>query len=66
MERVGIVVLSIIIATAIVVGASYGAIWLQPILLDIPTIWMIVVPGTLLSLGYLLSRRRHKRARISP
>lgn len=63
MERVGLVVLSIVMATAIVVGASYGALWL-PVLLDIPGIWMIVAVSTLLPLGYLASRRLCKRARI--
>jgi Mg/Co/Ni transporter MgtE len=65
MERVAIVVFSIVLATAIVVGASYGAVWLQPILLRIPTVWMIAASTTMVSLGGLIAhRRRNKRARV--
>jgi hypothetical protein len=64
MERVAIVVFSIVIATAIVVGASYGALWLQPILLHVPTGWMIAASTTMASLGGLMAyRRRNRRAR---
>jgi len=64
MERVGLVFLSIFIATALVVGASYGALWLQPILLRVPTVWMIAASTMMASLGGLMAhRRRNRRAR---
>jgi hypothetical protein len=63
MERVGLVVLSIVVATALVVGSSYWATWVQPLLPQIPALWMIVGAVSILSLGYLLSCRRHRRAR---
>ena len=61
MERVGLVVLSIVLATALLLGASYGALYLQPLLLQIPTVWMIAASTTLGSRGLILHYRR-KRA----
>ncbi len=61
MERVGLVVLSIILATALLLGASYGALYLQPLLLDLPVGWMIAATTTMVSLGMLLHWRK-KRA----
>jgi hypothetical protein len=58
MDRIAIIVLSIVIATALVVGASYGALWLQPLLLGISTNWILIAGGGLLPVGYLLTRRR--------
>jgi hypothetical protein len=63
MERVGLVVLSIVIATALLVGSSYWALWVQPLLLQIPDIWMIIAGALLLPAGYLLSCRLQRRAR---
>jgi hypothetical protein len=62
MERVGLAVLSIVLATALLLGASYGALYLQPLLLQIPTVWMIVATTTMVSLGMLLRHYRHRRA----
>ena len=61
MDRVGLVVLSIVLATALLLGASWGALYLQPLLLDIPTVWMIAATTAMVSLGMLLHWRR-KRA----
>ena len=62
MERVGLVFLSIVLATALLLGASYGALYLQPLLLRIPTVWMIAATTIMVSLGMLLRHYRHKRA----
>jgi LPXTG-motif cell wall-anchored protein len=60
MERVGLVILSIVLATALLLGASYGALYLQPLLLDIPTVWMIAAATSMASLGMLLHWRRKR------
>ena len=62
MERVGLVVLSIVLATALLLGASYGALYLQPLLLQVPTVWMIAATTLMVSLGMLLWHYRHRRA----
>ena len=60
MGRVGLVILSIVLATALLLGASYGALYLQPLLLDIPTGWIITATTVIVSLGVALhwGRRR--------
>jgi F0F1-type ATP synthase assembly protein I len=63
MERVGIVVLSIALATAVVVGASYGAIWLAPYLDDMPSPWPLIGFATLFPAAVWIVRHRRKRAR---
>jgi hypothetical protein len=63
MERVAIVVFSIVIATAIVVGASYGAVWLAPYLDDLPSPWPLIGFVTLFPAAVLIVRYRRKRAR---
>ena len=60
MGRVGLVVLSIVLATALLLGASYGALYLQPLLLQIPTVWMIAITFTGVSLAMLLRYRRRR------
>lgn len=62
MERVGLVVLSIVLATALLLGASYGALYLQPLLPDVPAGWMITATGIMVSLGMLLWHYRPRRA----
>jgi hypothetical protein len=58
-ERVGLVVLSIVVATALVVGASYGAMWLQPYLWHFTKAgWMLSALVTVLPLAYVLARRK--------
>ena len=57
MGRVGLVALSIIIATLLLVGASYGALWLVPYLDEIPSEWFIIGFVTLFPLAILLHRR---------
>lgn len=61
MERVGLVALSIVGATLLLVGASYGAQLLAPLLLQVPAVWMIAATAMMVPLGMLL-RRRRKRA----
>jgi hypothetical protein len=60
MDRIAIIVASIVIATAIVVGASYGALWLQPLFAGLsayqPALWTLIGVGILLP-GYFMSRR---------
>ncbi|HEU0096832.1 MAG TPA: hypothetical protein VFQ52_10270 [Rhizomicrobium sp.] len=63
MERVGIVVLSIALATAVVVGASYGATWLAPYLDDLPSPWPLIGFAVLLPVAWLIAHYRRKRAR---
>ena len=60
MGRVGLVVLSIVLATALLLGASWAALYLQPLLLDIPTGWIIAATTVIVSLGVALhwGRRR--------
>jgi hypothetical protein len=60
MERVGLVVLSIVLATALLLGASYGALYLPPLLTDIPVAWMVAATAMMVSLGLAL---RHYRKR---
>ncbi len=60
MERVGLVVLSIVLATALLLGASYGALYLQPLLLQIPTVWLIAGSTMMASIGGLLHWRRKR------
>ena len=60
MQRIGLVVLSIVSATGLLLGASYGALYLQPLLLEIPIIWMIAATTVLVSLGVLIHRRRKR------
>jgi hypothetical protein len=59
MIRVGVVFLSIAVAVAIVVGASYAAQWLAPYLQNLspwPWIWSLtVIPA---ALALLLRRKR--------
>jgi hypothetical protein len=57
MGRVGLVILSIVLATVLLLGASYGALYLQPLLLQIPTVWMIAATVIIVSLAMLLRRR---------
>ena len=42
MERVGLIFLSITVATLLLVGASYGALWLMPYLDDMPMPWPLI------------------------
>jgi len=57
MERVGLVALSIVIATLLLVGASYGALWLMPYLDEIPSDWFVIGFVTLFPIAILLRRR---------
>ena len=60
MARVGLAALSIILATLLLVGASYGALWLLPSLDDIPPPWPILGVVTLFPVAVVLARRRAK------
>jgi hypothetical protein len=62
-DRVAIVVLSIVIATGVVVGASYGATWLAPYLDDMPSPWPLTGFATLFPAAILIRRYRRNRAR---
>jgi len=62
MERVGFIALSIVTASLLLVGASYGALWLQPLLMDLPVGWMIAATMTMVTLGMVLHRRKRARA----
>ena len=62
MERVGFIALSIVTASLLLVGASYGALWLQPLLMDVPVGWMIAAAAAMVSLGMALHRRKRARA----
>jgi hypothetical protein len=61
MARVGFVVLSIVIATAIVVGASWIATWLQPFVWRFAMAgWMLPLLVAVFPLAYVVSRRRRR------
>jgi hypothetical protein len=58
MARVGLVALSIVTATLLLVGASYGAQWLQPYLQNVALRWPLIGLATLCPAALLLLRRR--------
>ena len=60
MERVGLVALSIITATLLLVAASYGAQWLQPYLDEMDSVspWPLIGFATLFPAAIVLMRRR--------
>jgi len=62
MERVGFIALSIVTASLLLVGASYGALWLQPLLMDLPVGWMIAATMAMVTVGMLVHRRKRARA----
>jgi len=62
MERVGFIALSIVAASLLLVGASYGALWLQPLLMDLPVGWMIAATMAMVTAGMLFHRRKRARA----
>lgn len=68
MERVILVVLSILVACSILVGASYGAFLLGPYLEDVPTNWILAVTSAmiLMSIFLICWRKRHTREEIPP
>ena len=63
MERVGLILLSIAVATLLLVGASLGAEWLQPHIWQIaqqkwfPPVMVGLLPGLYL-IGHWLRRKR--------
>ena len=62
MARVGFVVLSIVVATAIVVGASWIAVWLQPFVWNFAqAAWMLPLV-VVLPLAYVFVGWRRRRA----
>jgi hypothetical protein len=60
MERVGLVALSIAVATLLLVGASYGAEWLEPYLENIRSPWPLIIFVTFFPAAMMLLR--HRRA----
>ena len=58
MERVGLVALSIAVATCLLVGASYGAQWLQPYLEHVSARWSLIGFATLFPAAWVLVRHR--------
>ena len=62
MERVGLVALSIAVATVVLVGASYGAELLQPYLEYMSERWSLIAPligfFTLFPAAMLVMRRK--------
>jgi uncharacterized membrane protein YhaH (DUF805 family) len=59
MERVGLVALSIAVATMLLVGASYSAEWLAPYLENVSLRWPLIGLGALLPAAAMLLRRTH-------
>jgi hypothetical protein len=55
--------LSILTATVILVGASYGAIFLAPYLAGIPTNWFLITTSAMILVSILLVYRRKRDAR---
>jgi hypothetical protein len=58
MGRVGLVALSIAVATMLLVGASYSAQWLEPYLENIPSPWPLIGFVTLFPAAVILLRYR--------
>ena len=64
MERVALVMLSILAATFILVGSSYGAVLLAPYLGSIPTSWFFIITPAMILVSVLLMVRKKCHARI--
>ena len=60
MGRVGLVALSIAVATMLLVGASYGAEWIAPYLENLRSPWPLIGFATLFPAAWALLR--HRRA----
>ena len=60
MGRVGLVALSIAVATMLLVGASYGAQWIAPYLENLGSPWPLIGVATLCPAA--LALMRHRRA----
>jgi hypothetical protein len=60
MGRVGLVALSIAVATLLLVGASYGADWLAPYLENVRSSWPLV--GFAMLFPAAMALLRHRRA----
>ena len=58
MGRVGLVALSIAVATMLLVGASYGAEWIAPYLENIRSPWPLIGFATLFPAAWALLRQR--------
>jgi hypothetical protein len=58
MGRVGLVGLSIAVATLLLVGASYGADWIAPYLENLDSPWPLIGFATLFPAAVALLRRR--------
>ena len=63
MERVALVMLSILVATGILVGASYGAIFLAPYLSAVPANWFLIITSAMILVSILLVYRRKRDTR---
>jgi len=59
MGRVGLVALSIAVATMLLVGASYGAEWIAPYLVNLGSPWPLIGFATLFPAAVALRRRAH-------
>jgi hypothetical protein len=63
LERVALVVLSILGATGMLVGASYGAILLAPYLEDVSTNWVVTITLATFLIPMLLMYKRKRYGR---
>jgi len=57
MGRVGLVALSIAVATMLLVGASYGVEWIAPYLVNLGSPWPLIGFATLFPAAVALRRR---------
>ena len=64
MERVALVMLSILAATLVLVASSYGAVLLEPYLAGIPTNWFFIITPAMILVSILLMVRKKRHARI--
>ena len=64
MERIALIVLSILVATLLLVGASLGAVWLQPYIWHAAQQnWFPPLIAAVVPVAYIVAQRFYRRTR---